>query len=392
MTSNPSKRPLGSAPVTSGPATRYLPFPLTEVQEAFWVGRELGGGGTQVHVEFEVEVDTDRLEETWNRLMVDVDMLRAHVLPDGGQAVAEQVPYYRIERVDLSALGAEALERELEAVREASARGFDPRSWPLFAIKAVRVPSGRTRVMCTLDELIVDGPSAALLLRDWYRLYRDGTGPEPTGISFRDYALQVGRAEPPPEALAYWRDKLDGIDLGRPLPLRVGTGGTASRSRLNLDLDSAQRKRIVDVARAAGSTLSNLFLTLCTAAVRGEGDIEPLPVVVTVYNRKPVHPDVRRIVGPFISTSVFVAPLCTASLRDLLATHQDQMWQDLEHASVTGVRALRERARTDSAVRGTAVTTVFTSLLGSVPNEPGREPDFRDWARYVDREVPTTRT
>ncbi|GHC74399.1 hypothetical protein GCM10007079_08640 [Nocardiopsis terrae] len=393
MASTTGKRLPRPLMITPDPGSSQEPFPLTEVQEAFYAGRAMGGGGTQVHLEFEVDADVDRLEESWNRLVANVDMLRARVLSDGRQAVAEQVPHYRIERVDLRAADATTLARELEGVREESARGFDPRSWPLFAVSAVRVPSGRTRVMCTLDELIVDGPSAVLLLRSWYRLYRDGTDPEPTEITFRDYAQWVGAAQPSSEALAYWGEKLADVDLGRPLPLRPGRGGTGAGGwRLALDLDPAQRERISEVARSAGTTLPLLFLTLCAVAVRGQEATAPLPVVVTTYNRRPVHRDVRRIVGPFISTSVFVAPPCTTPLRELLAASQEQMWRDLEHASVTGVRALRERARTDPASRGMAIPAVFTSLLGSVRTEPDEVSDPEHWGRHIDREVSATRT
>ena len=79
-------------------------FPLTEIQEAFYVGRTLGAGvGTQVQLEFEVDdLDVPRMEEAWNRLVRATDMLRVTVTPDAKQSVAAQVPHYRIEVTDLS--------------------------------------------------------------------------------------------------------------------------------------------------------------------------------------------------------------------------------------------------------------------------------------------------
>ncbi|GAA3079008.1 hypothetical protein GCM10020000_75780 [Streptomyces olivoverticillatus] len=103
------------------------------------------------------------------------------------------------------------------------------------------------------------------------------------------------------------------MDFARPTPLHAEgaaadeTNGAHRRLVLSLEQDAWGRAK--DAAKKAGATPSALLLALTTAAVQaGATPAAPLPVVLTTYNRRPVHPDVPRLAGPFLSTSVFVAP------------------------------------------------------------------------------------
>ncbi|MFF5345643.1 amino acid adenylation domain-containing protein [Streptomyces althioticus] len=381
------------------PAARYEPFALTEVQESFYVGRTLGGGtgaGTQIHLEFDAEgLDTDRAEAAWNEVVAVTDMLRARLLPDGRQAVLRDVPHYAVRRADLTDAAPDEAEAALARLRQEALSGFDPHRWPLFAVRVAQLPRGRARVLFTVDELIADGPSVSLLLQQWYAAYAHGTAPRPPGITFREYAEATAVTEPPEESLAHWRDQLAGVDLDRPLPLATDPAGAAADApahrRLTLSLEPERWDRVQAVARQARATPTALLLALCSAAVQGAGR-DPLPVVLTTYNRRPVHPDVARLAGPFLSTSVFVAPPTGGTLRARLDRVRTRLWQDLEHAAVSGVRALREHARATGGQRGRAVPVVFTSLLGSLAALDDAPDDPANWAAHVDLSASATLT
>ena len=71
------------------PTKRHIPFPLTELQQAYLIGRgstiELGNIGSHVYLEARVEgFDRARAEAAWRTLITHHDMLRA-VLLEGGQ-------------------------------------------------------------------------------------------------------------------------------------------------------------------------------------------------------------------------------------------------------------------------------------------------------------------
>ena len=83
--------------IVPDPDHRFDPFPLTEVQQAYWAGRsgdfELGNVATHVYLELKcASLDLERLTGAWRRLIGRHDMLRAIVRPDGRQQVLPEVP------------------------------------------------------------------------------------------------------------------------------------------------------------------------------------------------------------------------------------------------------------------------------------------------------------
>ncbi|MFD2415485.1 acyl carrier protein [Amycolatopsis pigmentata] len=72
-------------------AGRSLPFPLTEVQQAYWLGGgdfELGGRSAHFYLEIDFfAASAGEIGAAFDRLLVRHDMLRAVLLPDGRQQV-----------------------------------------------------------------------------------------------------------------------------------------------------------------------------------------------------------------------------------------------------------------------------------------------------------------
>ena len=89
-------------PIVHDEEHQYEPFPLTDVQQAYWVGRsnefELGNVATHMYMEFEEkDLNIENLEAAWNGLIDRHEMLRAIVRPDGMQIVLPEVPHYKFE-------------------------------------------------------------------------------------------------------------------------------------------------------------------------------------------------------------------------------------------------------------------------------------------------------
>jgi hypothetical protein len=195
----PSEKAARSATsIAVDPAARFEPFPLTDIQLAYWLGRTSEfalGGSCHVYWEFVLpgERDVDRLEDALNRLIGLHDMLRAVVSADGTQRVLPSVPRYRIERRDWRNGDGE---EGLAALRsEMALESFDPAHWPLFRVVASH-DGAQSRVHLGVDLLIIDVPSLALLLDQWGKLYREPeTVLAPPSIAFRDYVLHLKRQE-----------------------------------------------------------------------------------------------------------------------------------------------------------------------------------------------------
>ena len=80
--------------ITPDPASRFAPFPLMEVQKAYWLGRgdyfELGNVGCHIYLELaRPGLVHERLEAAWQQLIERHDMLRAVAGPDGSHGPAD---------------------------------------------------------------------------------------------------------------------------------------------------------------------------------------------------------------------------------------------------------------------------------------------------------------
>ena len=162
---------------SAGAEERSVPFPLTDIQQAYWIGRqgsfELGNVSAHGYLELEtVDIDVPRLTVALRAIIERHDMLRAVILPDGRQQILSQAPPYEIVETDLRGLDAVAMATHLADVRaEMSHQVMRSDHWPLFEIRAYRLDDRRHRLHISMDALIADGRSIQIVLQDWYRLY-----------------------------------------------------------------------------------------------------------------------------------------------------------------------------------------------------------------------------
>ncbi len=379
-------RPAGPPPyppmpvLTPAPEKRFEPFSLSEIQQAYLIGRtdlfELGGVGPTSYLEADwPDLDVPRLEEAWRRLVERHDMLRSVVLPDGRWRVLPEVPAFRIGVLDLRGLDPEAVRRELATVRdEMSRHPFQPERWPLFEMLASRVDGGRSRLHVSRDLLIGDARSSEILLDELMLLYQNPAAElEPLTLGIRDYAMavdalkehEVGR-----QAYAYWRARLASLPPAPDLPISPGPGRPAFVRR-HAGIEPESWSRLVQRAALAGLTPSVL---LCAAfaevlAVWSRG--EHFSVNVLYSRRLPIHPQVNRLVGNFASTVLLEVDGREPTFELRAARLQERLWEDLQHGLVGGVEVLREANRHQGGSTRAAMPVVFSSLLPFAATEGG---------------------
>ncbi|WP_248843870.1 condensation domain-containing protein, partial [Streptomyces albus] len=217
--------------VTADPAAAHEPFPLTDVQSAYLLGRRdpFGHGGVACHGYLEIHyprLDPAALEDAWNALIARHGMLRAVVHEDGYQQILPKVPRCRIAVTDLR----DAPERRDEHLEETRSdlghRTYDPARWPLFELRLTRLPDGDV-LHFSLDALVADWASAALLLDELDTLLASpdpaDTSPlPPLTLSFRDYVLAERALRDTARHRRdrdYWHSRLDSLPPAPDLPL-----------------------------------------------------------------------------------------------------------------------------------------------------------------------------
>ena len=357
-------------------ANRHEPFPLTDVQQAYWVGRTgafiLGDVATHSYLEFESpDLDLRRFQSAWQRLIDRHDMLRAIVLPDGRQQILNDLPPYSIETFDLRSLTRENAEPELLAVRRAMShqvRASD--RWPLFEVKASLVPGGVTRIHISFDLLIGDAWSWNILMFELFHFYRDPRASlPPLDLSFRDYVLgelALQETEIYRRSLEYWRNRLDTLPPAPDLPLRTNLAGLERPvfKRRSQQLPAEEWTRLKKRAATAGLTPSGVLLAAFAETLAVWCRSPRLTLNLTLFNRLPLHSQVDRLIGDFTSLTLLEADCGdSGSFEDRARKLQRRLFDDLDHRYVSAVRVLREMAQRHPDGARTMMPVVFTSTL-----------------------------
>jgi len=374
--------------IVPDPGHRFEPFPLTDIQQAYWLGRsaafEMGNIGSYIYQETDLTgLDLGRLESALRRTIDRHDMLRAVFLPDGRQRVLPEVAPYQIPVFDLTGLAPEAREEALLALRrEMSHQVFDVTRWPLFDLRAARLDGrldgGRVRLFFGIDVLIGDGWSFTVLFRDLARFYSfPETDPEPLTVSFRDYVVAeaaLHTSEAYERSLRYWLERLADLPGAPELPMAKSPAALMQPrfSRRTGRLDAPSWKRLKERGARAGLTPSGLLLAAFSEILAAWSGSPRFTLTLTLFNRPPVHPQIHDLIGDFTSlTLLAVDASVTGGFEAGARAVQERLWLDLEHRAVSGVRVLRELARVQG--RQVALPVIFTSGLGLHQDEDQEE-------------------
>ncbi|MEU0005702.1 amino acid adenylation domain-containing protein [Streptomyces sp. NPDC006314] len=361
--------------VTPRPAERHAPFPLTDVQTAYLLGRRdvFDYGSVACHAYGELRfatLDPDRLEAAWQTLIDRHDMLRAVVEDEGAQRVLESTAPYRIAVTDLrSATGTETA-AALAAVREEMEHQVLPTgTWPLFDLR-ITLLADHALLHLSIDFLIADYISLHLLLDELRTLYTDPDASLPElPVTFRDYLLAERRLRQGPHRerdRAYWLDRIDDLPPAPPLPLREGRrrGGPARFDRHQLVLAPERWRALRRRAVERGLTPSGAVLAAYAEVMGRWSGRERFTLDLTLLNRLPLHPQVASLVGDFTSVELLAVDRRRGATFTQRATAVlGQLFEDLDHRLFTGVEVLRELARRRGQ-EAALMPVVFTSAIG----------------------------
>jgi epothilone synthetase B len=377
--------------VVPAPEERHLPFPLTEVQQAYWVGRtdlfDLGGVASHAYVEYTMgDLDVARLDRALRRLIDRHEMLRAVVLTDARQQILAQVPPYQTGVLDLRHRDAAEAAELLGALRARMSRQVRPADvWPLFEIHVTLLPQSRSLLHLSFDILIGDIWSFQTLQRDLERFYHQ---PDlelpPLELSFRDYVLaQAAFAATPAyrRSLDYWRERLPDLPPapGLPLARNPSTLGAPRFRRRRASLGRRAWRSLKTRAARRGLTPSGLLLAAYAEVLAAWSKSPRFTINVTTFNRLPVHPQVNEVVGDFTSlTLVAVDGGAAPDFAGRADAVQKRLWRDLEHGQVSAVRLLREMAGAEGLRSAAPMPVVFTSLLFGQEQDGGGEEGAAD--------------
>ncbi|MDC9589479.1 amino acid adenylation domain-containing protein [Xenorhabdus sp. XENO-10] len=344
---------------------QYQPFPLTEVQQAYLVGRHpgfaLSGVGAHFFIEYRIEqLDVQRLNRVLNRLIQRHPVLRTVVI-NGQQQILKDVPMFSVKQHQFTDI------TKADTLRERlSHQVLDASHWPVFDFQLAQDSNLVSRLFVSLDNLLLDGLSMQILLAELEQLYLDEQHElPPLNITFRDCVLRQQQMPAHQNSLQYWQEQVKTLPLAPQLPLRIAPESVQSPRfvRYSDRLSAHEWNQLKQHAAPHQITPSALLIAAYAAVLSAFSTKSELTLNLTLFDRPHWHEDIKHILGDFTSLSLLAwhpEKNWLSSARRL----QQQLWQDLDHRHISAIRVMRELAQSrgsDAAI----MPVVFTSALGT---------------------------
>ncbi len=368
------------------PDHKYLPFPLMEIQQAYWIGRSgifpLGNVATHRYMEIDAEkTDLGKFETTFQKLIERHDMLRSVVSPDGMQRILEHTPPYEIKILDLCEQTPEQTESLLKAVREEMSHQVLPSDqWPIFEIRASRLSSDRYIIHFSLDAIVLDIWSRFIIFREWEQLYNNpDVVLKKLELSFRDYVLaeqSLKNSSQYKRSKEYWLKRLPKMPPGPELPLAKSPESIKKQRviRWKQKLESGMWVKLKKNGAMASVTPSGILLAAFSDVLKVWCRQSEFTLNMTIYNALPLHHQVSEVVGDFTSLNLLaVDHQRYDSFAKRAKNLQKQFLNDMDHRYFSGLKVLRELASRQTS-QSNAMPIVFTSALTHVSKDKEENP------------------
>jgi amino acid adenylation domain-containing protein len=363
-------------------SARFDPFPMTDLQQAYWIGRtaqlDLGNVAATAYLELEGEgLDLQRLSEALNTVICRHDALRTVATVSGSQRVLSDVERFRIPVTCLRGLTEAQERRQLEVIRERLAGLVRPANqWPLFDLRVTLRRSGPPRLHVCIEAIVADAWSWRLIIHELGRLYHDpATGLPELPITFRDWVVHQRRNASSASYLRsveYWRGRAADFPQPPQLPVSARREAAPVFRRRSLAMAAGCWSAMREGAMRSGVTPSTAVLCAFADVIDLWSAKSRFALNITSFNRPPVHPALANIVGDFTTTILLeVRAGDGGTFAERAARLQRRIWSDLDHSEVSSVEVTRGLRRSGGQAE-LIYPIVFTSLLG-LPLPPGAE-------------------
>lgn len=351
----------------------YEPFPLTDVQMAYWIGRQgaykLGNVSTHCYFEFDIEnLDFIKLQNIINQMIKFHQSLRTIILDSGKQQILENNPEFLINFNDLTYLDDELKDRTLEQIRgDLSHRIIDLSKFPNFDFKVVKIGDNLYRLYIGIDNTILDGWSMFKFLKE-IKLRYDGNFVEKNiDISFRDYVLykKENRKVKLEKDRKYWLDRLDSFPVDTNfLGARTDISNTNQKfSRIKDKINKKDWLKIKEIGKDNNLTPTSILLTIFSIIISKYSNTDRFVINVTQFVRENAHPQINDIMGDFTELCLLEVNINKEkSIIENAKEIQNQLLNDMAHSSYSSIDFIREIRKIKKVEEVAPI--VFTSGLG----------------------------
>lgn len=376
-------------------AHRYQPFPLTDLQLAYWVGRgaALKGGDIGDHIYLELDVqslDIHRFESALQLLIERHEMLRTVILPDGQQQIIEHPSIPKVKINDLRGQASQEVAAQLEQTRHSMEHQWlSVECWPGFDLCVTLLDAQSSRIHVSLEALFVDTTSLTILVRELIHYYTNTeVSLKPLNLSFRDYMLAIQeklqQTERYQRAKAYWLKRLPTLPPaltfsqihapGRQIPPRF----VPRQGRLN----AQEWARLKARAALSGVTPTGVLLAAFSEILALWSENPAFSIGLHICNREAFHPQMNTLVGNFTSLVAIAVEHSASEIFEKRAQSiQKELLQSLEHRYYAATQVHRELARYRGENTQAVLPVMFRSTM--LQNTTDFQIDTSSWEKVT---------
>lgn len=356
------------------PERRFDDYPMTELQMAYYVGRqsetELGGNPTRGYSEIECcEYEHDRMVKAIQKLFDCHDILRSRFCDNGIVKIEKE---YKVNDIPYEDISAMPEEEQKEYLLQKRNRMFDTPyeidKLPLVRFEATKVSPDKTILHFSHDGLIIDGWSHETVVQDLDKYYtdpdKDYKMPEILFRDYVDYLNQVRDTKKYKEDKKYWLDKIDEYPEAPQLPLLVEPSVVKDvRTRQVVrKISNSDWKKVRDYAANNKLTPFAVLFTAFSKAIAKYSEDEDFVINMPVTIRPHIHPEIGDMIGE--CSNFFLFHYQSAENESILENakkNQRQVSEIMEHNLFMGTDFIREMQKKKGG--NIAAPIVFTSIV-----------------------------
>lgn len=366
------------------PADRTGELPASFAQRRLWFLEEYSPGGTAYNSGLALRLtgalDEGALERAVARVVARHEALRTTFDAVDGRVTQVVHPALEVP-VERAELPEGAPEAEVDAfLRARLLTPFDLRKGPLLRVVLLRLADDRHALLLSMHHIVSDGRSLDVLtgeLATCYAAELTGTEPalRPLPVQYADFAAWQHDRPAADEGLAYWQERLAGLEplelpADRPRPaVRTGRGAVHTFA-----VPAATATGLARVGREHGVSLF-MLLTAATQLLLGRRSGQRDVALGTVTAGRD-RPELDDLIGFFVHTLVLRADVDgAATVGDFLAATKATVLDAFDHQEVPFDRVVDAVAPERDPARMPLVQAmvVLQGATGPAPAFPGLE-------------------
>ncbi len=346
---------------------RHEKFNFTEVQNAYFVGKnpEIAWGGFTCYGYMEIlagNLDVAKFTAALNQLIIRHEMLRSVNHRDGKQQILPVLKYtpevYTYSQI-------KNITKHIADIKNVMAVRTPAYGTPSFELRLTEMAPNNWMIHFGLDFISSDALSINIFWKDLYKIYQ-GQSLAPITVSFRDYVSYLERRKEGNRYQidkTYWTARIETLPEAPKLPVDISrnhvfSGFGRKEQLLTQEIWSA----FVKEATQQQLTPSAALLTLFSEVLSAWGGENHFGIVLTVFERDNVHPQIDNVIGDFTQLSLLEIRRKQQSIAQNGLGIQAQMQEDLGHSSYSAVDLVREMNHQREG--SFAYPVVFTSAIG----------------------------